>query len=203
MSQSISSLADIVDRARMSADFLALQRQGYVVVKAAVQPETCAEIHSGIVKFKSMNARYTKKNLDEHERLYRVVNLHLAVRAIGNLLTQNRAISVCDEFFGEPTSLYTSLYYERGSEQSLHRDTPLFCTKPPLRYLGVWVALEEVRQDNGPLCVVPKSHLLPDIDIKQMRREDSFAERGRMVGLPSGSPAASRGSGAHRDAPAC
>ena len=28
------------------------------------------------------------------------------------------------------TSLYTSLFYETGSEQPIHRDTPLFCTRP-------------------------------------------------------------------------
>ena len=82
--------------------------------------------------------------------MYRVVNLHLAVDAMTRLLTDNPAIDVCDRFLGEPTTLYTSLYYERGSEQSLHRDTPVFCTSPGERYMGVWTALDAVDESNGP-----------------------------------------------------
>ncbi|PNR77389.1 hypothetical protein [Xanthomonas oryzae] len=39
--------------------------------------------------------------------------------AITRLLTDNAAIDVCDRFLGESTTLYTSLYYERGSATHL------------------------------------------------------------------------------------
>lgn len=148
-----------------------LMQDGYAVVPGAVDAALCAELNERIARFKRRNRRAMSRNVDEHGRLYRVVNLHLGVDAITRLLTDNRAISVCDRFFGEPTSLYTSLYYERGSEQPLHRDTPVFCTTPPERYLGVWVALDEVGEDNGPLRVVPRSHALPPVDVPRLRRE--------------------------------
>ncbi len=148
-----------------------LERDGFVVIRGAVAPALVSEINERIARFKQRNAKAAARNLDEHGRMSRVVNLHLAVDTITRLLTENAAIAVCDRFFGESTTLYTSLYYERGSEQALHRDTPMFATSPLGRYMGVWVALDEVADDNGPLMVVPGSHALPQIDVQAIRRE--------------------------------
>ncbi|AIF49236.1 phytanoyl-CoA dioxygenase family protein [Dyella japonica] len=155
----------------LGSAWTSLMDEGYAVIRGAVDAKVCDDINQRIANFKQRNAKAVARNLDEHGRLYRVVNLHLAVDAITQLLVRNAAIGVCDRFFGEPTSLYTTLYYERGSEQSLHRDTPMFCTTPSERYLGVWVALDDVSDDNGPLRVVPRSHLLPPIDLARMRRD--------------------------------
>lgn len=150
--------------------FDSLERDGFVVIPGAVDTALVSELNERIARFKLRNAKATARNRDEHGRLYRVVNLHLAVDAMTRLLTDNRAIAICDRFFGEPTTLYTSLYYERGSEQSLHRDSPVFATTPHGRYMGVWVALDDVAEDNGPLMVVPGSHALPALDLQAIRQ---------------------------------
>jgi ectoine hydroxylase-related dioxygenase (phytanoyl-CoA dioxygenase family) len=109
--------------------------------------------------------------MDGFGHLYRVVNLHLAVDELANaFVNEVRGLAVCDRFFGARTALYTSLYYERGSEQDLHRDTPYFCTRPTGRYLGMWLALDDVDDSNGPLRVVPGSHTLPPLDVAAMAR---------------------------------
>lgn len=149
--------------------FETFMKDGFAVIRGAVDRATIDDINARIGRFKQRNPKATARNRDEHGRLYRVVNLHVAVDAITRLLTESAAIALCDRFFGEPTSLYTSLYYERGSEQALHRDTPLFATTPGERYLGVWTALDEVADDNGPLKVVRGSHLLPPVDVAALR----------------------------------
>jgi len=151
--------------------YSALMRDGFVIVPGAIDRATVDTINARISLFKRRNRRAVQKNMDDHQRLYRVVNLHLVVDSITRLLTHNPAIDVCDRFLGAPTTLYTSLYYERGSEQSLHRDTPLFCTTPGERYMGVWTALDDVDDSNGPLCVVPGSHLLAPIDLSMIRTQ--------------------------------
>lgn len=151
---------------------LHLAEQGFVVVPAAVPAELCEAALAATDAFKARNAERVGPNLDEFGRLYRVVNLHLAVPELAAAFEANgEGLGVCDEFFGEPAALYTSLYYERGSEQALHRDTPYFCTRPAGRYLGVWLALDDVDDDNGPLQVVPGSHRLPAIDLERLRTE--------------------------------
>jgi hypothetical protein len=149
-----------------------LMRDGYVVVPGALTREHCAELVREIDAFKQRNSQLIEKNAGDHGHLYRVANLHLAVTGLAGAFASLRApLAVCDEFFGMPTSLYTSLYYERGSEQDLHRDTPYFTTRPAGRYLGVWLAIDDVDADNGPLMVVPGSHLLPPIDVEAMARD--------------------------------
>jgi ectoine hydroxylase-related dioxygenase (phytanoyl-CoA dioxygenase family) len=100
------------------------------------------------------------------------VNLHLAIDAIADLFAEEAVgLFICDRYFGAPTALYTSLYYERGSEQDLHRDTPYFCTRPAGNYLGMWLALDDVDDGNGPLRVLPGSHRLESIDVQAIARE--------------------------------
>ena len=147
-----------------------LNGNGFVIVRDAVAPALCDEINDRIDNFKRRNKKPVAVNQDTHGRLSRVVNLHVAVDAMTRLLTDNRAIGVCDQFLEAPASLYTTIYYERGSEQTLHRDTPMFATTPAEKYLGVWTALDEVAAENGPLMVVPGSHKLPPIDVEAMRR---------------------------------
>lgn len=57
----------------------------------------------------------------------------------------------------EPRPLQT-INFDRGSNQPLHQDGIHFQTEPLGRMVGVWVALEDMDEDNGTLCYVPRSH---------------------------------------------
>ncbi len=149
-----------------------LMRDGYAVVPAAIARAACEQALDAVAAFKRRNAALIAPNEDAHGHMYRVSNLHLAVPALAEAFAALSApLAVCDRFFDATTSLYTSLYFERGSEQKMHRDTPYFTTRPAGRYLGVWLALDDVDAGNGPLLVVPGSHRLPPIDIEAMARE--------------------------------
>lgn len=105
------------------------------------------------------------KHLDADGHYPRIINLHLLYKPLLRLFAANPlALAIQDAFFNAPTALYTSLYYERGSAQSTHRDTPYFSTRPEYRYLGVWAALEDANDLNGCLEVVRKGHLVPEED---------------------------------------
>lgn len=147
-------------------------RDGYVVVRNALTREYCDSLLQDINAFKQRNAELIAKNVNDHGHLYRVSNLHLAVPSLADAFASLAApFEICDRFLSTQTSLYTSLYFERGSEQSLHRDSPYFTTRPVGKYMGVWLALDDVDGGNGPLMVVPGSHLLPPIDLEGMARE--------------------------------
>ena len=134
--------------------------------------DRCQAALAAIDGFKARHRTVIADNLDDHGHLYRVVNLHGAIDAFADLFAaETIGLLVCDRFFGRPTALYTSLYYERGSEQDLHRDTPYFCTQPLGNYLGMWLALDDVDDDNGPLRVVARSHALEPVDVRAIARE--------------------------------
>lgn len=64
----------------------------------------------------------------------------------------------------EPIPFQTLSFY-KGSQQKTHSDTIHFHSVPARFMCGVWVALEDVDCQNGPLHYYPKSQKLPIFDL--------------------------------------
>jgi hypothetical protein len=80
------------------------------------------------------------------------------------------ALNVLDSLFENEATVYSSLYFETGSQQGLHRDTPFYWTKPGYSYFGMWVAFEDIDESNGPLVVVRGGNHLPEPNLVEIRR---------------------------------
>jgi hypothetical protein len=145
----------------------------------------CDEVVAAFNAFTAKHAPYFDKFRDQTGFLHRVGNLHLVMpelmkvfsRTVDNLRFQDAA-------FGRPTTVYTSLYFERGSTQNIHRDTPYFCTRPEFQYFGTWFAFEDANLDNGCLEVIRGGHLIAEID------RTAFAVK--LYGSPDNVPAISQ-----------
>jgi phytanoyl-CoA hydroxylase len=152
--------------------------KGYTVIEGGVSPELCRDTISAFRQFEQANeAIFVENRVDGHYP--RIVNLHLVMRELLPLFTRNTIwLQVQDVLFGAPASLYTSLFYETGSQQPIHRDTPVFCTRPEYLYFGTTVYLEEADDDNGCLEVMEFGHTLkePDREAMALRRFGSLDE---------------------------
>ena len=141
------------------------------MIPASLPVELCNQVREGFVDFTRKNAGIFEHNRGPDDHYPRIVNLHTAYTALFDLFRLNEtALEVQDFLFGRETALYTSLYYERGSAQDIHRDTPYFATKPEYQYFGMWVALEDTDECNGPLIVVRRGHLIPEFDREAIAR---------------------------------
>jgi phytanoyl-CoA hydroxylase len=139
--------------------------KGYTVVRGAVPPEVCRDTIAAFRRFERANEAIFGANRNEHGHYPRLINLHTAMPGLLRLFTQNKIwLAVQDVLFGAPTALYTSLFYEVGSQQPLHRDTPVFATRPEYLYFGSSVYLEASDDGNGCLEVMPGGHLIPELD---------------------------------------
>lgn len=58
-----------------------------------------------------------------------------------------------------------SLFFEYGSEQALHQDFVYVTSKFLSHLIGVWVALEDVGPEQGPLLYVPASQHIQKYDL--------------------------------------
>jgi ectoine hydroxylase-related dioxygenase (phytanoyl-CoA dioxygenase family) len=63
--------------------------------------------------------------------------------------------------YGRRSFAFQTLSFRSGSQQGLHSDTVHFDSDPPGFMCGVWIALEDVSEDSGPLVYYPGSHRLP------------------------------------------
>ncbi len=73
------------------------------------------------------------------------------------------------EFLYEKNPIpFQTINFLKGSNQPLYSDTIHFCTSPDHWMVGVWVALEDMDEDNGTLCYVPGSHKLPVYNLQSI-----------------------------------
>ncbi len=150
-----------------------LLADGVAVIPNAYPAGFIENLRSDVKEFIQRNEAIFDKHLDADGHYPRIINLHLAFPEVLSVFTDNPvALGVQDGFFNARSSIYTTLYYERGSAQPIHRDTPYFCTRPEYRYLGVWVALEDANEVNGCLEVIRKGHLMPELDRQRLALEE-------------------------------
>ena len=142
---------------------------GFTVICGSIPKRRCEILIAEFKDFAAANHDKFQKFLDKDGHYPRIVNLHAALPELFELFATNRiAYQVQEALFDATPSLYTSLFYERGSAQPPHRDTPLFSTRPEYFYLGVWVALEDANLQNGALQVYRGGHKLPEQNCEQI-----------------------------------
>lgn len=157
---------------------------GFTVIKSSIPKEKCVSLIENFKNFADLNNDKFSKFLDRDGHYPRIANLHAAFPELIDLFSENpTALAVQEAWFGATPSLYTSLFYERGSAQDIHRDTPYFTTKPEMFYLGVWVALEDANEQNGALDVMRGGHKINEPD----RSAIALSHYGSLEEVPSSS----------------
>lgn len=81
------------------------------------------------------------------------------VNGICNLASYEPIINILRSLYGLEPFPFQTLNFDKSPGINLHSDTIHFHTDPPGLMCGVWVALEDVTLDNGPLVYYPGSHL--------------------------------------------
>merc|ERR1712173_305328 len=75
------------------------------------------------------------------------------------LVTDPCLLAVVEVLIGAPVGHMSGLLFERGTQQDLHVDTWYgLAGRKPGSMVGVWYALDDADEDNGPLLYVTGSH---------------------------------------------
>lgn len=149
----------------------AFDRDGFCIIRNAVSRETVERANLAIDDFRFKHEELLiKHELLANNLLQRVVNFHLSIIPLKDVFFESvESASEITDDFGKAT-LYTSLFFELGSQQPLHRDTPYFYTGKNRGYMGVWAALDDVDEDNGPLIAVKGSHKLGEANLTELKQ---------------------------------
>lgn len=81
--------------------------------------------------------------------------------AVRRLATWPRMGQLLRDAYGREPFAFQTLNFRQGTQQSVHSDAIHFHSKPERFMCGVWIALEDVSPDAGPLVYYPGSHRLP------------------------------------------
>ena len=70
-------------------------------------------------------------------------------------------LQLLSELYGREAFRFQTLNFPVGTQQHFHSDSVHFSSCPERFMAGVWVALEDIDSENGPLVYYPGSHTLP------------------------------------------
>jgi hypothetical protein len=86
--------------------------------------------------------------------------------AVHHLATKQNALDYLGQLFGKKAKAFQTLNFPVGTQQRVHSDTIHFNSIPPRNMAGIWVALEDVTMDNGPLIYYPGSHKMTEYNMQ-------------------------------------
>lgn len=90
------------------------------------------------------------------------------IESVKQLTLQPEILDALEFLYNKTAYPFSTINFTKGSNQPLHSDAIHFHTIPQLWMCGVWIALEDVSEQNGALTVVPGSHKLPVFEYPDM-----------------------------------
>lgn len=127
---------------------------GFAVVEGFLSAEKIAAINSEVDRL----LQQKKARLIQGRKIMFAFHQSELLAAAGQDAALTELLSV---LIGGKAKLFQSMNFMYGSEQATHSDSIHMTTYPLGGLLGVWIALEPVTDENGPLHYYPGSHLLP------------------------------------------
>lgn len=136
-------------------------RDGYVV------------IDSDLPDMDGLAAQVVEELDGHHDERHRVQDAWQTCEAVRTIATHGKFLRLLEMLYGRPAFPFQTLNFNEGSRQRTHSDTLHFDSLPRGFMAGVWVALEDVDADNGPLQYYPGSHRLPHLELGELGPRDA------------------------------
>ncbi len=95
---------------------------------------------------------------------------------IMNIATHAPMLHLLSSVYGRRAFPFQTLNFEYGSQQTAHADSYHFNARPEGFMCGVWVALEDVSPEAGPVYYYPGSHKLPSTAREDLPGAQTYAD---------------------------
>lgn len=129
-------------------------RDGYVILQHYLDKETVSSVNNEIAAMlESGKVQFRYKN-----KIMFAIHQSELLRKIGE---DKKLLELLNSLVGDEMKLFSSINFIMGSEQKTHSDSIHMTTYPLGGLLGVWIALDDINDENGPLHYYPGSHKQP------------------------------------------
>jgi hypothetical protein len=88
--------------------------------------------------------------------------------SIKDLALEPIVLNLLRQLYGREPFAFQTLNFAVGSEQHFHSDAVHFHSYPHGFMCGVWIALQDVQPESGPLIYFPGSHRLPYLSARSL-----------------------------------
>jgi hypothetical protein len=96
------------------------------------------------------------------------------VPEVHRIACNQTVLQLLGDLYGRRAFPFQTLNFPVGTQQHFHTDSIHFSSCPERFMVGVWVALEDIDADNGPLIYYPGSHALPIYTNEQLGVNPNF-----------------------------
>jgi ectoine hydroxylase-related dioxygenase (phytanoyl-CoA dioxygenase family) len=107
----------------------------------------------------------------------RIQDAHAKSDAIRQISLHPPVLEMLEAVYARKPLPFQTLNFRWGTQQPAHSDTLHFNSSPSGFMCGVWVALEDITESNGPLIYYPGSHLLPELQVHDFKGPDESGLR--------------------------
>jgi len=165
-----------------SADRSSFERDGYLVFDpdldestidaaiARIEPEFRPEGRLGGFLRRAKRAALGRDKALSQRHEVRIQDAWTICEEVKQIATAPRVIELLRELYGREPLPFQTIDFRFGSQQHPHSDAWHFNSEPAGLMCGVWVALEDVDEDRGPLVVYPGSHRLAELTSGDVER---------------------------------
>lgn len=141
--------------------------KGYTILKGAVAHDIVDQIVADKERIYSEPERFVLKNkgnymdpieLTKLDRADRIVDLYAVSEAAREAIGAPMVTRILKMIFQDDPIAMQSIFFEYGSQQSIHQDTAYVISSKPLKLAAAWIALEDIAPGSGELIYYPGSH---------------------------------------------
>ncbi|BAY77158.1 phytanoyl-CoA dioxygenase [Nostoc linckia NIES-25] len=134
-------------------------------------------IDTKIENFEHICQAIIKDLASEYKGHVRIQDAWVFSKYVKSIAIDPKILSLVKTLYQREPIPFQTLNFRVGSQQATHSDTIHFHSVPHEFMCGVWVALEDVDEKNGPLHYYPESHKLPIFDLHHLGLSGSNQER--------------------------
>ncbi|MEN9959704.1 MAG: hypothetical protein RLZZ474_1948 [Bacteroidota bacterium] len=139
--------------------------QGYVVLKNVFSDELIDQIIQDMQE-KGFNPDYP---IETFRNDIRIQDLWEKSEPVKQMAAHPEIIKTLEMLYDREVIPFQTLNFKVGSQQKAHSDTMHFSSLPARYMCGVWVALEDITEENGPLFYYPGSHRTPEYNFSHFK----------------------------------
>lgn len=130
-------------------------KSGFVILPKFISEELVNQVNEGIEN--ALNQKVIDFNFTQKKILF----AYEKVPVLKEVINHPKVTSKLEELIGEEVIPFQSINFLKGSEQAAHSDSVHMATYPLGGLIAIWIALEDINEENGGLFYYPGSHKLP------------------------------------------
>jgi ectoine hydroxylase len=111
--------------------------------------------------YKEVESLFKQQTIDFNYTGGRIMDAFRYSQKVNNMMRDKELLRLISFLLGRETDLFQTINFFIGSQQNPHSDFIHMSTEPKGYLVGVWIALEDIDTDAGPVYYYPGSHRLP------------------------------------------